>query len=61
MGVGGMLLAVPLFAAGYRLIREDVVRRNPEAEIENVDESIFVDEEKKEKKEEVQDGNRSEN
>ena len=29
LGVGGMLLAVPLFAAGYRLIREDVARRNP--------------------------------
>ncbi len=27
LGIGGMLLAVPLFAAGYRLIREDVVRR----------------------------------
>ena len=27
LGVGGMLLAVPLFAAGYRLIREDVERR----------------------------------
>lgn len=29
LGVGGMLLAVPLFAAGYRLIKEDVERRNP--------------------------------
>jgi len=28
LGVGGMLLAVPLFAAGYRLIREDIARRN---------------------------------
>lgn len=27
LGVGGMLLAVPLFAAGYRLIREDISRR----------------------------------
>lgn len=27
LGVGGMLLAVPLFAAGYRLLREDVERR----------------------------------
>lgn len=27
LGIGGMLLAVPLFAAGYRLIREDVIRR----------------------------------
>lgn len=31
LGVGGMLLAVPLFAAGYRLIKEDVERRNPKA------------------------------
>jgi len=29
LGVGGMLLAVPIFAAGYRLIKEDVERRNP--------------------------------
>lgn len=28
MGVGGMLLAVPLFASGYRLLKEDVRRRN---------------------------------
>ncbi len=28
LGVGGMLLAVPLFAAGYRLIREDMERRD---------------------------------
>jgi predicted PurR-regulated permease PerM len=27
LGVGGMLLAVPLFAAGYRLLREDIERR----------------------------------
>lgn len=29
LGVGGMLLAVPLFAAAYRLLKEDVLRRNP--------------------------------
>ena len=29
MGIPGMLIAVPLFAAGYRLIKEDVARRNP--------------------------------
>jgi predicted PurR-regulated permease PerM len=61
LGVGGMLLAVPVFAAGYRLIREDVTRRNPNLIVEeNVvntvdeqrshkeesEESIFVDEEK---------------
>jgi len=32
LGVGGMLLAVPLFAAGYRLLREDITRRNSAAE-----------------------------
>lgn len=55
LGIGGMLLAVPLFAAGYRLLKEDVIRRAPEAEKENVEEvmnehcsdldDIFVDEE----------------
>lgn len=29
LGVGGMLLAVPIFAAFYRLVKEDVLRRNP--------------------------------
>lgn len=28
-GIPGMLLAVPLFAAGYRLIKEDVCKRQP--------------------------------
>ena len=28
LGIGGMLIAVPLFAAGYRLVREDLTRRN---------------------------------
>lgn len=38
LGVGGMLLAVPIFAAVYRLIREDVNRRNivPETEVVEV-------------------------
>ena len=50
LGVGGMLLAVPLFAAGYRLIKEDVARRNPEhvpaaAVVEQLDENIFVEDE----------------
>ena len=54
-----MLLAVPIFAAGYRLIREDVARRNKEnventvvelgSELQNCEESIFVDEENEEK------------
>ena len=32
LGIGGMLLAVPLAAAGYRLLREDLNRRQPEQE-----------------------------
>lgn len=40
LGVGGMLLAVPLFAAAYRLLKEDIDRRNPKP----------VEEEKTEKK-----------
>lgn len=32
LGIGGMLIAVPLFAAGYRLVREDLTRRNMVAE-----------------------------
>lgn len=53
LGVGGMLLAVPLFAAGYRLLREDIARRNKKAdevkiesciEEQNCEESIFVEE-----------------
>lgn len=32
LGIGGMLLAVPIFAAMYRLIREDVARRNTKQE-----------------------------
>lgn len=40
LGVGGMLLAVPCFAAGYRLLKEDIDRRNPKP----------VEEEKIEKK-----------
>lgn len=40
LGVGGMLLAVPLFAAGYRLIREDLQKRNPEPIEENTVKSM---------------------
>ena len=29
LGVGGMLLAVPIFAATYRLVKADVQKRNP--------------------------------
>lgn len=63
LGVGGMLLAVPLFAAGYRLLKEDIERRNPiitsaedatdilekiKENKENEEESIFVDEDTEE-------------
>lgn len=50
LGIGGMLIAVPLFAAAYRLIREDVAKRNPKPEKEisldnkEGDEKLFVDE-----------------
>lgn len=56
LGIGGMLLAVPLFAAGYRLLKEDVERRNPvtveavtkrleemKEDTQPVEDSIFVD------------------
>ena len=59
LGVGGMLLEVPLFAAGYRLLKEDMEKRNPiEISVSEAvnkseemkkdtdsEESIFVDEE----------------
>ncbi len=51
LGIGGMLIAVPLFAAGYRLLKEDVIKRTPEEEKEKV-EDIFVDEEDEKVKEE---------
>ena len=40
LGVGGMLLAVPIFAAGYRLIREDVEKRNKEVKTETNEKSV---------------------
>ena len=36
LGVGGMLLAVPLFAAGYRLIREDISRRKQNLSVDEM-------------------------
>jgi predicted PurR-regulated permease PerM len=33
MGIPGMLIAVPLFSAGYRLLKEDVEKRNPKPEV----------------------------
>lgn len=32
LGIGGMLLAVPLAAAFYQVLRDDVARRNPQTE-----------------------------
>ena len=55
LGIGGMLLAVPLFAAGYRLLREDIAKRNNAQEEENIEESeesIFVEEDEEEEIEE---------
>ncbi len=38
LGVGGMLLAVPIFAAIYRLVKEDVAKKNPDtAELDTAD------------------------
>lgn len=38
LGVGGMLLAVPIFAAVYRLVKEDVAKKNPDpAELDTAD------------------------
>ena len=63
LGIGGMLIAVPLFAAAYRLLKEDVEKRNPTTDAfdmeedveedskdieESEAESIFVDEDKHE-------------
>lgn len=63
LGISGMLLAVPLFAAAYRLIKEDVERRNPvivtaedatdilekiKENKENEEESVFVEEDTEE-------------
>lgn len=33
LGIGGMLLAVPLAATFYQILRDDVVRRNPQTEL----------------------------
>ena len=42
LGVGGMLLAVPLFASAYRLIREDIARRNG-APVEECEEKAVLE------------------
>ncbi len=42
LGIGGMLLAVPLFAAAYRLIKEDVARRKPVTDETNTEVEVNV-------------------
>ena len=54
LGVGGMLLAVPIFAAGYRLIREDVEKRNKEVKTET-NEKLVVEQCSEEKEEAITD------
>ena len=44
LGIGGMLLAVPLAAAAYRLLREDLAKRQPVAESQPVIEEASVEE-----------------
>ena len=43
LGIGGMLIAVPLFAAGYRLIREDLARRNPTTNVDDSGEKAKIE------------------
>lgn len=49
LGVGGMLLAVPIFAACYRLIKEDVERRNPESKEDKKSSDTEMEQSNKEK------------
>ena len=50
MGIGGMLIGVPVAAAVYRLIREDVARR----EARGTDEMVEASEETQECEEETE-------
>lgn len=43
LGVGGMLVAVPLFAAGYRLIKEDVECRKSVESKKKEDEAVMIE------------------
>lgn len=52
LGIGGMLLAVPIFAAAYRLIREDVARRNPVTETKELQAKDTNEDSEKSEKEE---------
>ena len=49
LGIGGMLLAVPIFAAVYRLIRADVQKRNPIPVEEKLEEKLTEKSKEKEK------------
>lgn len=40
LGIGGMLIAVPLAAAGYRLLREDLVKRQQQSKESIVQEEV---------------------
>ena len=53
LGIPGMLLSVPLFSAGYRLLKEDVAKRNPttDKEAENPEPQVPIED--KEQEEEV--------
>lgn len=46
LGVGGMLVAVPLFATGYRLLKEDVNKRSSSSD------TAMIEEEKRKKEDE---------
>lgn len=43
LGIGGMLVAVPLFAAGYRLIKEDVECRKSVESKKKEDEAVMIE------------------
>ena len=52
LGIGGMLIAVPLAAAGYRLLKEDLARRQQKQEVQEVQkvkEETLVEEKPKRK------------
>lgn len=52
LGVGGMLIAVPLFAAAYRLLKEDVEKRNPTTDA--FDMNAYKEENKEEENKDIE-------
>lgn len=56
LGIGGMLLAVPLFAAVYRLIKEDMLRRGACAESETLPDAVSEQKAESEQKPEATEG-----